>query len=409
MDQKIYTVSLLTREVKELLEMSFPRLWVEGEISNLKFHSSGHIYFTLKDEDSQINCAMWRFRTNQLLFRPQDGMQILVEGELQIYEKGGIYQLIIHQIQPAGVGALQQAFEELKKKLHGEGLFDEQYKKPLPPYPEKIGIITSPTGAAIRDIVSVATRRFPAVQLVLYPVRVQGEGAAEEIVDAIRDFNEYGEVEVLIVGRGGGSLEDLWAFNEEIVARAIFESKIPVVSAVGHEIDYSISDFVADYRAPTPSAAAEMIVKDRSELMGVVNYFQERLETVLEKLIKDHKEQLNSYLNSYAFRKREDLIFQKMQQVDDLQKFLLMGISHSFKLKDQNLQRFIRHLSALNPGSILNRGYSICYKDKQIVKNVNQLNLHDTINVTLAHGKFSSEVKSVVNDLPTADGLVRGS
>lgn len=395
MDQKIYSVSSLTREVKELLEMSFPRLWVEGEISNLKFHSSGHIYFTLKDENSQINCAMWRFRTNQLLFRPQDGMQVLVEGELQIYEKGGIYQLIIHQIQPAGVGALQLAFEELKKKLHAEGLFDEQYKKPLPPYPEKIGIITSPTGAAIRDIVSVATRRFPGIQLILYPVRVQGAGAAEEIVEAIRTFNEYGEVEVLIVGRGGGSIEDLWAFNEEIVARAIFDSKIPIVSAVGHEIDFSISDFVADYRAPTPSAAAEMVVKDRSELMGVVNYYQERLETLLEKLISGYKEQLNFYLNSYAFRKREDFIFQKMQQVDDLQKFLFMGINHSFIMKNQNLKKFQKYLNALNPVSILNRGYSICYKDRQIVKDVNQLNLHDTVEVKLAHGKFSSKVKSM--------------
>jgi exodeoxyribonuclease VII large subunit len=395
MDQKIYSVSSLTREVKELLEMSFPRLWVEGEISNLKFHSSGHIYFTLKDENSQINCAMWRFRTNQLLFQPQDGMQILVEGELQIYEKGGIYQLIIHQIQPAGVGALQLAFEELKKKLHEEGLFDEQYKKPLPLYPEKIGIITSPTGAAIRDIVSVATRRFPGIQLILYPVRVQGTGAAEEIVEAIRAFNEYGEVEALIVGRGGGSLEDLWAFNEEIVARAIFESKIPIVSAVGHEIDFSVSDFVADYRAPTPSAAAEMVVKDRSELMGVVNYYQERLETLLEKLISGYKEQLNFYLNSYAFRKREDFIFQKMQQVDDLQKFLLMGINHSFIIKDQNLKKFEKYLNALNPVSILNRGYSICYKDKQIVKDVMQLNLHDIVEVKLAHGKFSSKVKSM--------------
>ena len=395
MDQKIYSVSVLTREVKELLEMSFPRLWVEGEISNLKFHSSGHIYFTLKDENSQINCAMWRFRTNQLLFRPQDGMQILVEGELQIYEKGGIYQLIIHQIQPAGVGALQLAFEELKKKLHAEGLFDEQYKKPLPPYPEKIGIITSPTGAAIRDIASVANRRFPGIQLILYPVRVQGAGAAEEIVEAIQTFNEYGEVEVLIVGRGGGSLEDLRAFNEEIVARAIFESKIPIVSAVGHELDFSISDFVADYRAPTPSAAAEMVVKDRLELIGAVNYYQERLETLLEKLISGYKEQLNFYLNSYAFRKREDFIFQKVQQVDDLQKFLLMGINHSFIIKNQNLKKFEKYLDALNPVSILNRGYSICYKNKQIVKDVNQLNLQDTVEVKLAHGKFSSQVKSM--------------
>lgn len=395
MDQKIYSVSKLTREVKEVLEMSFPKLWVEGEISNLKLHSSGHIYFTLKDENAQISCAMWRFRTNQLLFQPQDGMQIIAEGELQVYEKGGNYQLIIHQIQPAGVGTLQLAFEELKKKLHAEGLFDEQHKKPLPSYPERIGIITSPTGAAIRDIVSVATRRFPGIQLILYPVKVQGIGAAEEIAQAIKDFNKYADVDLLIVGRGGGSMEDLWAFNEEVVARAIFESKMPIVSAVGHEIDYSISDFVADFRAPTPSAAAEMVVKDRQELIGVVNYYQERLNSTLEKLINNYKEKLNGYLNSYAFRRREDFVFQKMQQVDDLQKILLMGANHTLKLRKQNVERFENYLHALNPKSILNRGYSICYKNSQIIKDVKQLKKNDVVDVTLANGKFSSEVKSV--------------
>lgn len=394
MEKKIYTVSTLTREIKELLEMSFPRLWVEGEISNLKFHSSGHIYFTLKDEGAQINCALWRFRSNQLLFRPQDGMQILVEGEVQVYEKGGNYQLIVHQMQPAGVGALQLAFEQLKKKLQAEGLFDEQHKKPLPAYPERIGIITSPTGAAIRDIVSVIRRRFPAVQLILFPARVQGAGAAEEIAQAIQSMNEYGEIEVLIVGRGGGSLEDLWAFNEEIVARAIFESKIPIISAVGHEVDFSIADFVADRRAPTPSAAAEMAVKDRLELAGVVNYYQERLGNALKKLISEYQERINAYRSSYAFRKPEDFVLQKMQRVDDLQKLITMSLNHSLALKTQHLQRLGKHLNALNPNAILNRGYSITYKDGKIVKDVKQLRLQDMVKVKLARGEFSSQVKA---------------
>jgi len=395
MDQKIYTVSALTRQVKEVLEMSLPRLWVEGEISNLKLHSSGHIYFTLKDESAQINCAMWRSRTNQLLFRPQDGMKILVEGEVQVYEKGGTYQLIIFQMQPAGVGALQLAFEELKKKLHAEGLFDEQFKKPIPAYPERIGIVTSSTGAAIRDIVSVVTRRFPAVQLILYPARVQGEGAAEEIAGAIRDLNEYGDVDVIIIGRGGGSLEDLWAFNEEIVARAIFDSSIPIVSAVGHEVDYSIADFVADQRAPTPSAAAEMVVKDRLELFGAVNYYQERLNNALEKVIKESKERISLYRSSYAFRKPEDFIFQKMQQVDDLQKLISISINHLIKIKGQNAHRLEKHLNVLNPIAILNRGYSICYKDNQVVKDVDQVSLEDMVNVKLSRGEFASQVKSL--------------
>lgn len=395
MDQKVYTVSALTREVKELLEMSFPRLWVEGEISNLKLHSSGHIYFTLKDESAQITCAMWRYRANQLLFRPHDGMQVLVEGELQVYEKGGTYQLIIQQIQPAGVGALQMAFEQLKKKLHAEGLFDEQYKKPLPLYSERIGIITSPTGAAIRDIVSVARRRFPCIELIVCPVRVQGEGAAQEIIQAIKDINEYGEVEVIILGRGGGSIEDLWAFNEENVARAIFNSKIPIVSAVGHEIDFSISDFVADRRAPTPSAAAELVVKDKAELLGVANYYQERLNNSMKKLIREYQDKIISYSSSYAFRKPEDFIFQKIQRVDDLQKFISMSLSHSLELKTQNLQRLKEQVGALNPQAILSRGYSICSKGGVIVKNVDQLKMQDIVDVKLAQGQFSSQVRSL--------------
>ena len=395
MDQKIYTVSALTRQVKEVLEMSFPRLWVEGEISNLKFHSSGHIYFTLKDENAQINCAMWRSRSNQLLFRPQDGMNILVEGEVQVYERGGTYQLIIFQMQPAGVGSLQLAFEELKKKLFAEGLFDEQHKKPLPAYPGKIGIITSPTGAAIQDIVSVATRRFPGMQLILYPVRVQGEGAAKEIAQAIRDMNAYGDVDVLIVGRGGGSLEDLWAFNEEIVARAIFESQIPVVSAVGHEVDYSIADFVADQRAPTPSAAAEMVVKDRLEISGVVNYYQERMSNALERVLNEYQERISLYRSSYAFRKPQDFIFQKMQQVDDLQKLISISANHLVKMMGQDAQRLEENLNALNPIAILNRGYSICYKGNQVVKDVDQLSLADMVSVKLSRGEFFSRVESL--------------
>lgn len=398
MDQKIYTVSALTHQVKEVLEMSLPRLWVEGEISNLKFHSSGHIYFTLKDENAQINCAMWRSRSNQLLFRPEDGMKILVEGEVQVYEKGGTYQLIIFQMQPAGVGELQLAFEELKQKLFAEGLFDEQYKKPLPAYPEKIGIVTSPTGAAIRDIVSVAVRRFPGIQLILYPVRVQGEGAAAEIADAIRTMNEYGSVDVLIVGRGGGSLEDLWAFNDEVVARAIFESKIPVVSAVGHEVDYSIADFVADQRAPTPSSAVEMVVKDRLELSGVVNYYQERQGNALKRMIHDYLERISLYRGSYAFRKPQDFVFQKMQRIDDLQKLISISADHLIKMKEQDTQRFEKHLNALNPIAILNRGYSICYKGNKVVKDVKQIHETEMVNVKLSRGEFFSRVESLGND-----------
>jgi len=395
MDREIFTVSSLTREIKELLEMSFPKIWVEGEISNLKLHSSGHLYFTLKDESAQISCAMWRFQVNNLLFRPQDGMQILIEGELQIYEKAGRYQLIVTQMQPAGVGALQLAFEQLKKKLHSEGLFDEQYKKPVPAYPEKIGVVTSPTGAAIRDIISVAKRRYPGIHIIVNPVKVQGDGAAEEIAQAIQDFNIYAKVDVLIVGRGGGSLEDLWAFNEEVVARAIFESKIPVVSAVGHEIDFSIADFVADHRAPTPSAAAELVVKDRRETQGIVNYYTEKIADTLRNTVHSKKERLNSIRQSYAFRKPSDYAYQKFFRLDEIQKSITISMQHNLKMKNQIFDSLVQKLNVLNPNSILNRGYSICFKAGKVVKNAAQLKIEDMVQVQLAEGKFSSEVKAL--------------
>ncbi|RMI14367.1 MAG: exodeoxyribonuclease VII large subunit [Calditrichaeota bacterium] len=393
MDSFVYTVSRLTREIKELLEQSFPRLWVEGEISNFKQHTSGHIYFTLKDEQAQIRCAMWRYRANTLLFRPEDGMKVVVEADLQVYERGGNYQLIVHQIQPAGKGELHVAFEQLKRKLHAEGLFDAAHKKPIPRYPERIGVVTSPTGAAIRDIVSVLRRRFPAVEIVLYPVRVQGEGAAEEIARAIEAFNAYGEVDVLIVGRGGGSLEDLWAFNEEVVARAIFASEIPIISAVGHEVDYSIADFVADRRAPTPSAAAEIAVRNRLEVKGELNYYREKLPRLLLNRIDGYRKRLENLRTGYGFRRPLDVVYQHRQRLDELQRSLARMCIHRIQLHRSRIANLQHQLQALNPHTILQRGYSICYRDGQIVRDVGQLRLSDVVDVKLARGEFSAEVK----------------
>ncbi len=393
MEERIYRVSELTREIKQLLESSFPRLWVEGEISNFKRHSSGHLYFTLKDEQAQINCAMWRYRAQSLLYRLEDGMKVLVQGDLQVYERGGTYQIIVQDIQPAGIGALQLAFEQLKKKLFAEGLFDEAHKKPIPQYPERVGVVTSPTGAAIRDIISVIRRRFPGTEILLYPVRVQGDGAAEEIAAAIRHFNEYGKVDVLIVGRGGGSLEDLWAFNEEVVARAIFASKIPVVSAVGHEIDFSIADFVADRRAPTPSAAAEMVVKDRKELAGTLAYYREKLFQEVIRKIHLYQEQIQKYRRSYAFRRPEDLLYQKMQRLDELSRKITLAMSHQLSVRKQHLERLRSQLRALSPAAVLQRGYSICYKDGKVVKDVAQVQVLDMVQVKLARGQFISQVQ----------------
>lgn len=279
--REVYSISRLNREARALLEGNFPLLWVEGEISNLARPRSGHLYFTLKDEFAQVRCAMFRMRATNLGFAPRDGSQVLARVRVSLYENRGDFQLIVDHMEEAGDGALRRAFDELKQRLQSEGLFEEARKRPLPTLPRTIGVVTSPSGAAIRDILTVLNRRFPAIRLVLYPVAVQGEGAANEIAAAIRLAGERDECDVLIVGRGGGSLEDLWAFNEEIVARAIHDSPIPVVSAVGHEVDFSISDFVADARAPTPSAAAELLSPDAAQWQIRLAALEKRLSQAM--------------------------------------------------------------------------------------------------------------------------------
>jgi exodeoxyribonuclease VII large subunit len=399
MDRVIYSVSRLTRDIKDLLETTFPRLWVEGEISNVKQHSSGHLYFILKDENAQIRCAMWRFQAGNLLFRPEDGLKVVIEADLQVYERGGNYQLVVYQIHPAGIGELQLAFEQMKKRLQSEGLFDESHKKSIPLYPERIGIVTSPTGAALRDIISVISGRYPGIQLILNPVRVQGEGAANEIAVAIEEFNQYGQVDLLIVGRGGGSLEDLWAFNEEKVARAIFQSHIPIVTAIGHEIDYTIADFVADRRAPTPSAAGEMVVKDYQELVGVLAYYQEKFSLTLLRKLTNYRERILNLKKSYAFRRPQDIVYQKMQQLDEQSRKIQLATQYLLRLKTHQLSNLCDRLRALSPLDVLKRGYSICYKDGQIVKDIAQINIEDMVKVKLYKGDFESKVKKLGDKL----------
>jgi exodeoxyribonuclease VII large subunit len=392
-NEKIYSVSEITKEIKDLLESSFPFIWVEGEISNFKKHTSGHMYFTLKDEEAQIRCVMWRFINQKLNFMPEDGMKVLVQAELTVYERSGNYQLKVIRMTPSGIGELQMAFEQLKRKLAAEGLFDPVHKKSLPVYPDRIGVVTSPTGAAIRDIVSIIQRRFPQVQIILLPVRVQGEGAAEEIARAIDLFNEYGNVDVIIVGRGGGSLEDLWAFNEEVVARAIFRSKIPVISAVGHEIDFSISDFVADLRAATPSAAAELVVKERREIMQNVHNYYLRLLKAISRVLEFHRERLNNLQKSYGFRKPEDFILQLGQRIDELEERLYLQMRHLFLEKQNEVESFRNRLNALSPLNVLERGYAIVFKKEKVVKNTAELNKGESVIVRLYKGSFDAEVK----------------
>ena len=279
--RRVLTVSELTAAIEDQLEARFGGLWVEGEISNLRVHTSGHVYFTLKDEGAQLRAVLFRSRTRRLRFEPADGLHVLAFGSLDVYPARGEYQLVCEILEPKGLGALQLAFEQLKARLAAEGLFDAARKRPLPALPRRVGLVTSPTGAAVRDFLRVITRRFAGVHVVVYPVRVQGETAAPEIVQALRDLNRLGGFDVLVLARGGGSLEDLWAFNEEIVARAIAESKIPVISAVGHETDVTIADFVADLRAPTPSAAAELVVREKAQLLAQLVSLRERLQRVV--------------------------------------------------------------------------------------------------------------------------------
>ena len=372
--------------------MGFSEVWIQGEISNCKHHSSGHLYFTLKDEGAQLSAVMWRSRVAQLLFRPSDGMKVLVRGNITVYEPRGNYQVDCLQIQPMGVGELQLQFERLKEKLSAEGLFDQSHKRSLPAYPQRIGIVTSPTGAAIQDMLNILSRRFPALEVIVAPVKVQGVGAAEEIAQAIDDLNSIGGIDVIIVGRGGGSLEDLWAFNEEIVARALFTSKIPTVSAVGHEIDFSISDFVADLRAPTPSAAAELVVRDRNELIDILRNFAYTIQNSVANKVQAEKERVLSLVRSYSFNRPLDLMRQRGQLVDDLERRLGQAVVHRFMAASQETKSFEKRIQSLNPQLALKRGYTIVYRDGKIVPAVADVSERDRITVKFHDGNAEAVV-----------------
>lgn len=387
------TVSQLTSLIKQFLEGTFPRIWVEGEISNSRLHSSGHFYFTLKDEGAQISGVMWKSRVAALSFKPEDGMKVQVKGSITVYPPRGNYQIDASSLQPLGVGELQMAFERLRQKLKSEGLFDTDRKRPLPPFPSRIGLVTSPTGAALHDIRSVLTRRFPMVEVVLAPVRVQGAGAAEEIARAIGELNEYGKLDLMIVGRGGGSLEDLWAFNEEVVARAIFASRIPVVSAVGHEIDFSIADFVADLRAPTPSAAAEIVVPDRVELLESLRNLWYTADRSVRDMVSDARVRIESLLSSYSFNRPRDILRQYTQRVDELERSLLITARHMFDRVQQRHLSLLQRLESLSPRSVLARGYAIVHRDGGVISRSAELSTGDRTTVEFHDGTVPMKVE----------------
>ena len=392
MEPLIATVSQLNAYMKRLVEgqNALGDIWIKGEISNFKEHYSGHLYITLKDDGGVLKAVMFKSAAATLTFKPEDGMKVLARGRIVVYEQSGTYQLYINEMTPDGVGELYIAYEKLKKRLAEEGLFDENKKKPIPKYPEKIGVVTATTGAAVRDIINVITRRYPYCEIIIYPSLVQGAGAKENIVEAIEYFNEHNLCDTLIVGRGGGSIEDLWAFNEEEVARAIYASKIPIISAVGHETDFTIADFVADLRAPTPSAAAEIAVPSQLELLSSISGMRERIKTAEINYIK----KLRLYGEKLKLKSPQNMIDDMRQRCDNM----LHQAEKSFRLtaaeKRKIMSELCGKLDAMSPLAVLNRGYAIAEdEEKGIIKRVEDLAAGKIFKLTLSDGSRKCEVK----------------
>ncbi len=437
--RQILTVSELTARIRDLLAKNFTDINVQGEISNCREAQSGHIYFTLKDDRAQVRCVFFKQQQRGIKFRPEDGLQVAVRGSISVYEQRGEYQIYVENLEPVGRGALQLAFEQLKKRLEAEGLFDASRKKPLPMLPNRIGIITSPRGAAVRDVVRILTRRFPNVHLTVYPVRVQGEEAAGEIVKALKFFNAKKMVDVLILARGGGSMEDLWAFNEEIVARAIAASEIPVISGVGHETDFTIADFVADVRASTPSAAAELVVQTRREFDKHIADLRETLAGLIRYRLLELSRRVHELSARRGFRRPLDLLRQQRQRADEMTSRLALGLrarleqsrkrftaahlriaSFDFRVKiaafrlrlekrtaelgvraerlllarRDRVEKLLLQLNERSPLKVLERGYAIATDAAgNVLRSVENVALGDSVAIQLHRGKLSTEVK----------------
>lgn len=392
--KKPLSVSELTERIKTILENAIGSVWVTGQVTDFKQAVSGHLYFSLKDEASLIRCVLWNSTRQTLKFQIENGMETIILGKLSIYKKTGIYQITVDAAEPKGVGALQVAFEQLKRKLKAEGLFDASRKKLLPFLPAVIGIVTSLSGAVLQDILNIIDRRFPSVHLIVYPVKVQGEGAKEEIAQAIDNFNALPyPPDVLIVGRGGGSIEDLWAFNEEIVARAISRSTLPIISAVGHEIDYTIADLVADKRAPTPSAAAEIVLPIKEELIGTLNHLRQKLVISLQHQAELAQGKLDALKKSFGWQAPTNRIREHYQRMDELATRLSGILKQRMEKSGLALAEKSARLNALSPLNILARGYSITYTgERKLLKSVKQVKQGDNIVTKLTDGEVSSKI-----------------
>ena len=390
----VYSVFQLNKYVKSILDndANLANVFVSGEVSNFKSHYSGHLYMSIKDENAAIKAVMFAGNASRLRFEPENGMKVLVFGTVSLFPRDGSYQLYINDMQPDGIGSLNVAFEQLKKKLSAEGLFSEEHKKPIPKFPQRVGVVTSATGAAVQDIFNVLGRRFPGATVVLRPCKVQGDGAAEDIAAAINEFNELNAADVLIVGRGGGSIEDLWAFNEEIVARAVFASKIPVISAVGHETDYTICDFAADLRAPTPSAAAECAVPDATELKARLISCKQRLFSLTKNVIDAERNKLIVIENSGALRDPVVKLNDNRRELLYLNEKLTNLVVNSLQNDKTKLSAFAGKLDALSPLGVIARGYAIAKKDENIISRVEDVSIGDRVTVMVAGGSFNTIV-----------------
>ncbi len=393
------TVGQLNLFIKDIFNQisAFSNIRVKGEISNFKHHSSGHMYMSLKDESGVIKAVMFRNSAGELKFKPENGMQVIAEGRVSVYERDGVYQLYINSMTQDGTGNLHEMFEQLKEKLRKEGLFDAEHKKNIPDYPKRIGVITAPTGAAVRDIINIISRRFKSADVFIYPAFVQGEGAAESIVEAIEYFNGLKNADVLIVGRGGGSIEDLWAFNEEIVARAIFKSEIPVISAVGHETDFTISDFVADLRAPTPSAAAELAVPSQDELLEKIADINHRLYKDIKKFIEKKRLSLEFYADKQVLKNPLISINEKAMRFDYSYQMFENATMVALGKKREKFGLFTSKLETLSPLATLNRGFALAKDEKgELIKSVSQTTKGKVLSVNIADGEILAIVDEVI-------------
>jgi exodeoxyribonuclease VII large subunit len=388
------SVSELNKYIKSKIDSDeiLNNVLVKGEISNYKHHYTGHLYFTLKDENSLIKCIMFKSAAVNLKFEPKDGMKVMIFGTVSVFERDGVYQIYAKAMQEDGMGSLYKAYEEMKARLEKEGLFDINHKKKIPVFPKCIGVLTSNTGAVIRDIINVSTRRNPNVYIRLLPVPVQGEGASQKIADAIKLMNEKKLADVIIVARGGGSLEDLWPFNEEVVARAIYDSELPVISAVGHETDFTIADFVADLRAPTPSAAAELAVPNISDIVLKLESYNNRYKLALKKKVELMRLRYEKCMNSRVFKEPTQKINEKYMIIDLKVKSLQNSIINIYKDKKTNMIKHISKLDALSPLKTLTRGYSIVQKDSKVIKSVKDLNKDDEVDLRVVDGIAKAKI-----------------